>query len=117
MLEQDLVMRDVETLTLSLSRFVFGKDSPDYMPDGDETWDGLALRLDAMVGRGELNDAEALLFDAMEEDDDRALELAVDFYARINVMTDAALKACDFSRQEVGEGLHEAMARFGVVLP
>lgn len=110
-------MRDIETLTLSLSRFVFHKDDTAYRRGGDEGWDGLSLRLDAMVGRGELNDAEDLLFDALDEGDDRALELAVDFYARINVMTDTALKVCGFSRQEVGEGLREAMDRFGVVLP
>lgn len=117
MLEQDLVMRDIETLTLSLSRFVFGKDSTNYESDGDEIWDGQAMQLDAMVGRGELNEAEDFLFDAMEDGDDRALELAVDFYARINTFTDGQLKESGFTRQEVSDGLHEAMDRFGVVLP
>lgn len=117
MLEQDLIMRDIETLTLSLSRFVFHKNFPGYESDGDEVWDGLAMRLDAMAGRGELNQAEDLLFDAMEGGDDRALELAVDFYARINTLTDTRLKECAFTRQEISDGLHEAMLRFGVVLP
>ena len=118
MLEQDRVMRNIETLTLSLSRFVLGKEGPAWAPTGEDTeWDGLALRLDAMAGRGEFGAAEDLLFEAMEEGDDRALELAVSFYAHLNTLSDGQLKDGGFTRGEIEEGLREAMDRFGVVLP
>ena len=37
-------------------------------------------------------------------DDIRYLEIAIDFYARLNELTDDELEAADYSRQEIEEG-------------
>ena len=49
-------------------------------------------------------------------DDRRYLELAVDFYARLNDLTDAQLEAAGFGRDELEEGLRDMAGRFGVSL-
>ena len=46
----------------------------------------------------------------------RYLELAVDFYARLNDLTDAQLEAAGFGRDELEEGLRDMAGRFGVSL-
>lgn len=118
MLKQDWTMREVETLTLSLSRFVFGKETTAYTVDGvDPETDALALRLNLLLDAGDYNGAENALFDALETGAPKALELAVDLYARLNELTDEKLKAGDYTREEVQSGLQEAMDRYGVVLP
>ena len=48
--------------------------------------------------------------------DRRYLELAVDFYARLNDLTDAQLEAAGFGRDELEEGLRDMADRFGVTL-
>lgn len=118
MLKQDWTMRELETMTLSLARFVFGKDTTVYTPDGeDPDMDALYLRLDLMLDAGDYNGAENELFEAVETGAPRALELAVDVYARLNQLTDQRLKEGGYSRGEIEEGLREVMDRYGVVLP
>ena len=55
-------------------------------------------------------------FAESDPDDRRYLELAVDFYARLNDLTDAQLEAAGFGRDELEEGLRDMAGRFGVSL-
>ena len=41
----------------------------------------------------------------------------MDFYYRLNLLSDQELEEGNFSRQEVVEGLHDVMDQYGVVLP
>lgn len=117
MLTQDWTMRELETLTRSLSRFIFGKDTTAYAPGEGEEIAPLALELDLLLNGGDFNGAEDRLFQAIDDGDQSALELAVDLYARLNQLSDDRLKAGDYSRGEIEEGLREVMDRYGVVLP
>ena len=65
---------------------------------------------------GDICGAEDLLFAESDPDDRRYLELAVDFYARLNDLTDAQLEAAGFGRDELEEGLRDMAGRFGVSL-
>lgn len=117
MLTQDWTMRELETLTLSLSRFIFGKETTAYAPEEGEEISPLSLELDLLLDSGDYNGAEDRLFEAVDGGDPAALELAVDLYARLNQLSDERLKAADYSRGEIEEGLREVMDRYGVVLP
>ena len=57
------------------------------------------------------------MFSALDEDDPALLEAAVDFYFRLNLLSDQELEAGNFSRLEIEEGLHDVMDQYGVVLP
>ena len=41
----------------------------------------------------------------------------MDFYFRLNLLSDQELEEGNFSRQEIDEGLRDVMEQYGVVLP
>ena len=77
------------------------------MPGGtaeDAALDELHRRLLEKVNAGDICGAEDLLFAESDPGDRRYLELAVDFYARLNDLTDAQLEAAGFGRDELEGG-------------
>lgn len=122
MLTQDWIMRQIETLTLTIAKLVFQKDIPDYRPgdDGRTDADALYTSLLTLTGQGQYGDAEDLLFEAIDEAGEPCpafLDVANDFYARLNHLSDQELAAGSFSRQEIEDGLRDVMDQFGVELP
>lgn len=99
MLTEDWMMRQVDALARSIAYLVFQKESTGYVPAGaaeDAALDELHRRLLEKVNAGDIGGAEDLLFAESDPDDRRYLELAVDFYARLNDLTDAQLEAAGF---------------------
>ena len=112
-------MRQVEALARSIAYLVFQKEDTAYTPTGaaeDAEIDELYRTLLEKVNAGDIGGAEDLLFAESDPDDRRYLELAVDFYARLNDLTDAQLEAAGFGRDELEEGLRDMAGRFGVSL-
>ena len=105
MLTEDWMMRQVEALARSIAYLVFHKDTTLYVPTGAE-------KLEA----GDIGEAEDLLFQASEEGGLECLEVGVDFYARLNDLTDDQLKQAGFGRDEIQEGLQDLADQFGVSL-
>lgn len=119
MLTDDWMLRQVDGLARSLAKLVLKKDSADYLPTGaeeDAALDALHLRLVERLAAGDVGGGEDLLFQESDWDDLRYLEVAVDFYARANTLTDGQLDQAGFDRQELQEGLQELAARYGVIL-
>ena len=78
--------------------------------------DELHRRLLEKVNAGDIGGAEESALCGERSRDRRYLELAVDFYARLNDLTDAQLEAAGFGRDELEEGLRDMAGRFGVSL-
>ena len=119
MLEDDYMVRQTDALSNTIARLVLGKTDTGYTPTGrteDAAADGLWFRLDQLVKAGAFNEAEDLLYEETDEDDQRFLAVAVDFYAHLNQRTDRELEAGGFTREEVGDGLRDMARRFGVEL-
>ena len=120
MLTEDWMMRQVDALTRSIAYLVFQKESTGYVPARGRREDARAGRAPPSpageVNAGDIGGAEDLLFAESDPDDRRYLELAVDFYARLNDLTDAQLEAAGFGRDELEEGLRDMAGRFGVSL-
>ncbi|HWS41907.1 MAG TPA: DUF6483 family protein, partial [Pseudoflavonifractor sp.] len=109
MLTQDWIMRRIETLTLTIAKLIFQKDTPEYRPGEDERTDADALYTSLLVltGQGQYSDGENLLFDTLDEAEEPGpafLDVANDFYARLNLLSDQELAAGGFSRQEIEDG-------------
>ena len=120
--QDDWMMRQIEMMTRFIANVVFKKneeeikyeiigniEDTDSLTSTDKTY----LELCALVKDGEIGQAEDLLFDNMEYSD-KYIELASDFYRRLNRMSDDELEAGGFSRDEVYDGYVEIMSLLGV---
>ena len=115
---QDWLMKQIEAITAMLKFVISGKKEHAVIVDieapttsGD---DALYLQLQALVRQGRICEAEDTLFEAMEEPDSRVLDAARRFYEDLNRLSDGTLKECNFSREEVLEGLQNVCEAFGI---
>lgn len=110
MAANDYLMRQIEDMARFLGKVMFVK-TEETIPLFDEQENVLESgllykRLCTMLEEGSVNSAENLLFAEVEAFPDSAyLQVAVQFYADLQLWTDAALEAADFSRQEILDGL------------
>lgn len=117
MYEHDYIMRLVRDLVNFIARAFLHKDCVDYYISDEENLSGTDLlhkQLILLISQGKINEAEDLLFEAMDVDNPKYLEVAIDFYNRLNEMEDEFLEENNFSRQEIEEGLKEVIRIFGI---
>ena len=81
----------------------------EHRQSGSE-WEEEVARL---LEHGRLGKAEDLL----EPGNREALAAALRFYRQANALTDAELEAQDFTREELLEGLEQAVKQYGLSLP
>ena len=115
---QDWLMQQIEAITATLKYVISGKrehivteEIKAPTPMGE---DGLYLQLQALVRRGDICEAEDLLYEYLEEPDSRTFETARRFYEDLNHLSDEVLKEGNFSREEILEGLQNLCQQFGV---
>lgn len=69
--------------------------------------------LGRLVSQGKVNDAENALFEALEEDSSPAMfTAAIEFYKGLSELSEERLKDCNFSREEIADGLKEVKKMF-----
>ncbi|NLI60004.1 MAG: hypothetical protein GX375_01070 [Clostridiales bacterium] len=61
-----------------------------------------------------INEAENLLFERMDSSDIKVLSIELDFYSRLNELSDEKLEEGAFSREEIKEGLGDLLEVFGI---
>ncbi|MBQ8135384.1 MAG: hypothetical protein IJ192_13420 [Clostridia bacterium] len=120
--QDDWMMRQIEMLTRFVANVVFSKKESEVkyeivgnVNDSDslKKTDELHLALCHMIQESRIGEAEDMLFDNMEYSD-KYIELASDFYSRLNSLSDAELETADFSREEIYDGYIEIMSLLGV---
>ena len=115
--EKDWMMRQVKALVQSIARLVFHRDNAEYSVEDEARLtltDSLHRELMALLAEGRVCEAEDSLFDQFQPGNPSHLRLALDFYQRLNLLTDAELEARSFSRDEVLGGLRDIMNRSGM---
>ncbi|HPF88706.1 MAG TPA: DUF6483 family protein [Candidatus Limiplasma sp.] len=119
MYHEDWLMSQIRLLAAAIARAVFRRDAIVYEV-GDNAaqsqTDDLYRRLSALLKAGQINEAEDLLFDALRPEDPDLLLLAVDFYQKLNALTDRELEQSNFSRAEILEGLTAVQHMYGLAL-
>ena len=110
MFQQDYILREIQALTRFLAKAVFQTElESDPLLDESGIVTGekfFAHTLFALVARGQLNEAENLLFEEIEKHPQQEyLKLAIRFYSRLNAMDDKTLREYNFTREEIIEGL------------
>jgi hypothetical protein len=74
--------------------------------------DLLYSELKTLISQKKIYEAEDLLFEMLDTGDIRHLELAIDFYQQLNQLEDSELEQCNFSRDEVSDGLTAILKMF-----
>ena len=115
--EQDWMKRQIKAIADTIAAIIFRKTEVAYeiQDEANHTdTDMLFLRLLKMLDEGRINEAENMLFDALDTNDTNYLLLAVDFYQRLNDKSDDELERGGFSRDEVKDGFCEVASMYGV---
>jgi len=116
--EQDWLMRQIQMLVQFISNLIFNNAPMSYEMNEAQTSEIGALynQLEALLLTGNICDAENTLHNSFGESED-FLRLAMWFYSEINKKTDEELKASNFSREEIYEGLRDVVCKRGISLP
>ncbi len=114
--QDDWMLRQIETIAQFVAKVVFQKNTIKYeVTDELNNTDILYEKINHLIKEGKICQAENILFENIEYND-KYIELAADFYQKINALNDKQLEAADFSRDEIYEGLVEIMAKLNVPL-
>jgi len=121
-IHQDFLMRQIEIMARTLAKLIFDKDTTEYIilhEDGFSETDLILKELIGLIGEQKINEAENLLFEYIRAEialneanhdmpEERIyLEIAIDFYSRLNNLSDKFLAACGFERSEIDDGMRE----------
>lgn len=120
LIQYDWFLFQIQLLALAIARIVFGKGSLEYETENEEiptATDYLHRRLLELLARKRICEAENLLFDSLDPHNKSGLALALDFYDRLNKMTDEELEQNDFSREEIDSGLRDVIKLYELSIP
>ncbi|MBS4537510.1 hypothetical protein GOQ27_03495 [Clostridium sp. D2Q-11] len=117
MFQQDYVMRMIRDIIRFLAKVLLKKDTVYYEFVEKENYtqtDYLHKELITLIQKGKINEAENLLFKKLDPSNKKHIELALDFYQRLNSLDDKFLEDNDFSREEIEDGVKEIAKKFGI---
>lgn len=115
MFEQDYIMRLVKEIARMLAKILFKKDISTVIEekqndlksgDGDDIF--------SLADKGEINKAENILSDIIDDEPEEGIELGVAFYSYINEFDNEFLESNNYSREEIKQGLESIMAKAGI---
>ena len=115
--EQDWLCKQIDMLVRFVAKVVFGKDTSESTRLVEESTEGTDLLyrdIKELLLKGEICQAENLLFENLDVNNKSNLALAVDFYKRLNELTDEELESHFFSRTEIRDGLKTVMGIYGL---
>lgn len=115
--QQDFIMRQIELIAKYIAESIFKKKSTEYKIIERENLsdtDNLHNKLVNLINENKINEAEDLLFDSLDLDNKKYLEVAIDFYARLTKLDDATLELNDFTKEEIAEGLADVSNKYGI---
>lgn len=116
MIKEDYLIRMIKDLIKTIAKFFFGSDSVTYqLPDEREytETDYLYQQLVDMINQGDINEAEDLLYEKLDPQNKKYLELGLDFYSKLNNLTDEYLASHNYSRDEIELGLKTLVEKSG----
>ena len=103
MLKDDYIMRMINEMIHAVLVLLLGKDSEngEKLELPEVTEDNTFQKLIAMAGEGQINEAENMLWDLLEDNE------------YLNDLDDDVLEQGDFSREEIADGLARVMKLYG----
>ena len=119
MYHEGWLAQQIKGITAVLARIFFNEAAIIYEIHNEEQkteTDMLYLQLQTLMLEKRVNEAENLLFSRLDPQNIEYMRLALDFYSKLNDMSDDELDTCDFSREEIDEGLQDLMLRFNATV-
>lgn len=115
--EQDWLMKQIQILVRFIGKAVFKKDTDEFTQIIEKSASGadiLYKELLCMLREGEICKAENHLFDSVDVKSKYHLAVALEFYSRLNLLSDEELERGNFSREEIKEGMVNITSLFGL---
>lgn len=115
--KQDWILRQIQMIGEMISMAVFHKSTIAYESENvvsPTRTDQLFSKLDMLVADRKIGEAEDALYDEIDQDNPKHLELALDFYQKLNRLSDEELEASNFPRQEILDGVNTVIELFGL---
>jgi len=117
MYHQDWFIRQIRYIIQYIARLIFNKSVVEYeIRDANRLTgtDELYLRIQKLLAENNVNEAESVLFETLDPADYDCLLIALDFYMKVNNMTNEELRTADFSRDEIENGLNDIKRIYGI---
>lgn len=110
--QEDYLIRAINNMIKAIFVMIFGAQTYNNLADEirEDQAREMLIHLLVMIEVGKINEAENLLFMAIENKTDDNLKLGLTFYYYLNKRSDEFLHEHGFSRKEIEEGLGELMA-------
>lgn len=115
--KRDWILRQIQMIGEMIARAVFGTSVIAYTSENEVSptrTDQLYHTLDMLISQKRIGEAEDRLFEGVDAGNPKHLELAMDFYQKINRLSDEELEQCHFPRQEILDGVNAIIEKFGL---
>ena len=110
--QQDWLMRQIEAMIQAILAVALGISANEQTATQIED-SSYGKMLEKMIDDGDICAAEDLLFNDLDQSDLSWLQIALDFYSKLNNCSDDYLAMHDFSREEIDQGLRYICTLFG----
>jgi|SRR5699024_5465783 len=119
MYQEDWLLRQIENMIRTVVRIIFKKDDINYRINEENytKTDLLYKQILELLKELKINEAENLLFESIDSDDQNYLKIALDFYQRLNKLSDEELEKGNFTREEISLGIEDVLKEFNIYIP
>ncbi len=117
MFQNDYIMRQIASLVQFVSMLILGKAVPLYEKQDEQSpaqGDLLHDALLRLLEQNRINEAENVLFEHLEGGVDGMLNVALDFYYRLSILSDEQLAKAGFTRDEIDMGVRDTLKMSGL---
>lgn len=117
MYHHDWLMRQINTMIQLLGMILFKKDDMKFSVQDESNSAEVHLlqeTLISLINEAKINEAEDLLFKEIDVNDLIYMKVAMDFYDRLNRLSEDVLDNADFSRDEIRSGLEDVMELYSI---
>lgn len=119
MFEQDFVMRQIHDMVRMLAKLFLHKDTVTYefCEEKEKTdTDFLYQKILDRLNDGDINGAENMLYENFLPGNETYMTMCLDFYGRLNELSEEYLSEHDYSREEIEDGLKMFAQKNGISL-
>lgn len=110
---QDFLLREIEVFIQKILNLIFTSKTEYEIIDFENLThiDIIYLKIEKMLNLNNICDAEDFLFDNIIKKDKSYLLMSLDFYSKVNKMSDNDLEENNFSRDEIKQGIKDIIVK------